>query len=140
LGGWAPPCPAARRAARASPGARRASITAGSQAEAASALVRIAMDDHKQVTIEPGDTVILSSRIIPGNERAIGSLVNHLCRRGAKVHYSRTAPVHVSGHASAEELKLVLNLVRPRHFIPVHRQVRHLTRHLGLAREVGVGS
>jgi ribonuclease J len=113
-------------------------ITAGSQAEAASALVRIAMDAHKQVVLTPGDVVVLSSRIIPGNERAISSLVNHLYRRGAIVHYGRNAPIHVSGHASQEELKLVLNLVRPRHFIPVHGEYRHLVRHLQLAREVGV--
>jgi ribonuclease J len=74
-------------------------ITAGSQAEAASALVRIAMDDHKLVRLEPGDVVVLSSRIIPGNERAISSLVNHLYRRGAVVYYDRVARVHVSGHA-----------------------------------------
>jgi ribonuclease J len=113
-------------------------ITAGSQAEAASALVRIAMDAHKQVKLEAGDTVVLSSRIIPGNERAISSLVNHLFRRGARVYYDRSAPVHVSGHASQEELKLVLNLVRPRHFVPVHGEYRHLVRHIALATEVGV--
>jgi ribonuclease J len=113
-------------------------ITAGSQAEAASALVRIAMDSHKQVSLGPGDTVVLSSRVIPGNERAISSLVNHLYRRGATVHYERTAAVHVSGHASQEELKLVLNLVRPRHFVPVHGEYRHLVRHARLAAEVGV--
>jgi ribonuclease J len=113
-------------------------ITAGSQAEAASALVRIAMDDHKLVTLSPGDVVVLSSRIIPGNERAISSLVNHLYRRGAVVYYDRVAHVHVSGHASQEELKLVLNLVRPRHFVPVHGEYRHLVRHLRLAAEVGV--
>jgi ribonuclease J len=113
-------------------------ITAGSQAEAASALVRIAMDAHKQVSLAPGDTVVLSSRIIPGNERAISSLVNHLYRRGAHVHYGRLSRVHVSGHASQEELKLVLNLVRPRHFVPVHGEYRHLVRHLALASEVGV--
>jgi len=113
-------------------------ITAGSQAEAASALVRIAMNAHKQVVLTPGDVVILSSRIIPGNERAISSLVNHLYRRGATVHYGRGVPIHVSGHASQEELKLVLNLVRPRHFVPVHGEYRHLVRHLQLAREVGV--
>ncbi len=113
-------------------------LTAGSQAEAASALVRIAMNAHKQAALSPGDVVILSSRIIPGNERAISSLVNHLYRRGAIVHYGRNAPIHVSGHASQEELKLVLNLVRPRHFIPVHGEYRHLVRHLHLAREVGV--
>jgi ribonuclease J len=113
-------------------------LTAGSQAEAASALVRIAMNMHKQVTLSPGDVVILSSRIIPGNERAISSLVNHLYRRGAVVHYGRNTPIHVSGHASQEELKLVLNLVRPRHFVPVHGEYRHLVRHLHLARDVGV--
>jgi ribonuclease J len=125
-------------AARDLPRERVALITAGSQAEAASALVRIAMDAHKQVTLEPGDTVVLSSRIIPGNERAIASLVNHLYRRGAIVHYGRTTPVHVSGHAAQEELKLVLNLVRPRHFVPVHGEYRHLVRHVRLAVEVGV--
>jgi ribonuclease J len=113
-------------------------ITAGSQAEAASALVRIAMNAHKQVVLTPGDVVVLSSRIIPGNERAISSLVNHLYRRGATVHYGRSTPIHVSGHASQEELKLVLNLVRPRYFVPVHGEYRHLVRHLQLAREVGV--
>ena len=113
-------------------------ITAGSQAEAASALVRIAMNDHKQVALTPGDVVVLSSRVIPGNERAISSLVNHLYRRGAIVHYGRNTPIHVSGHASQEELKLVLNLVRPQHFVPVHGEYRHLVRHLQLAREVGV--
>ncbi len=115
-------------------------ICAGSQAEAASALVRIAMDAHKQVSLSPGDVVVLSSRIIPGNERAISSLVNHLYRRGAIVHYGRNTPIHVSGHASQEELKLVLNLVRPRHFVPVHGEYRHLVRHLQLAREVGIAA
>jgi ribonuclease J len=124
--------------ARALPPREVAYLTAGSQAEAASALVRIAMDAHKQVALEPGDTVVLSSRIIPGNERAIASLVNHLYRRGAVVYYDRIAPVHVSGHAAQEELKLVLNLVRPRHFVPVHGEYRHLVRHLRLATEVGI--
>jgi ribonuclease J len=124
--------------ARALPPQEIAYLTAGSQAEAASALVRIAMDAHKQVALDPGDTVVLSSRIIPGNERAIASLVNHLYRRGAVVYYDRIAPVHVSGHAAQEELKLVLNLVRPRHFVPVHGEYRHLVRHLRLAAEVGI--
>jgi ribonuclease J len=113
-------------------------ISAGSQAEAASALMRIAMDAHKQIRLEPGDTVVLSSRVIPGNERAIANLVNHLYRRGALVHYGNRAPIHVSGHASQEELKLVLNLVRPKHFVPVHGEYRHLVRHNLLAAEVGV--
>jgi ribonuclease J len=113
-------------------------ITAGSQAEAASALVRIAMDAHPKVGLDPGDAVVMSSRIIPGNERPIANLVNHLYRRGAVVHYGRSAPIHVSGHASQEELKLVLNLVRPTHFVPVHGEYRHLVRHQRLATEVGV--
>ena len=113
-------------------------ISAGSQAEAASALMRIAMDAHKQVRLEPGDTVILSSRVIPGNERAIANLVNHLYRRGAVVHYGHAAPIHVSGHASQEELKLVLNLVRPKYFVPVHGEYHHLVRHNLVAAEVGV--
>ncbi|HYR95934.1 MAG TPA: ribonuclease J [Candidatus Binatus sp.] len=125
-------------AARDLPPERVALITAGSQAEATSALVRIAMDDHKLVRLAPGDVVVLSSRIIPGNERAISGLVNHLYRRGALVYYDRVARVHVSGHASQEELKLVLNLVRPRHFVPVHGEYRHLVRHLRLATEVGI--
>jgi ribonuclease J len=108
-------------------------ISAGSQAEAASALMRIAMDAHKQVQLDPGDTVIFSSRVIPGNERAIANLVNHLYRRGAIVHYGHAAPIHVSGHASQEELKLVLNLVRPKFFVPVHGEYRHLVRHNLLA-------
>jgi ribonuclease J len=113
-------------------------ITAGSQAEAASALMRIAMNAHPKVGIDPGDTVVMSSRIIPGNERPIANLVNHLYRRGAVVHYGRTASIHVSGHASQEELKLVLNLVRPQHFVPVHGEYRHLVRHQQLAAAVGV--
>ena len=113
-------------------------LTAGSQAEAASALMRIAMDAHPKVSLAPGDTVVLSSRIIPGNERPIANLVNHLYRRGAIVHYGRSAPIHVSGHASQEELKLVLNLIRPQHFVPVHGEFRHLVRHQRLAAEVGV--
>jgi len=125
-------------AARDLPPDRVVIITAGSQAEAASALVRIAMDAHKQVSLSPGDTVVLSSRIIPGNERAISSLVNHLYRRGAHVHYGRLSRVHVSGHASQEELKLVMNLVRPRHFVPVHGEYRHLVRHIVLATGVGI--
>ena len=120
------------------PRERVAYITAGSQAEPASALVRIAMDAHKQVKVAADDTVVLSSRVIPGNERAISSLVNHLYRRGARVHYDRTAAVHVSGHASQEELKMVMNLVRPQHFVPVHGEYRHLVRHIALAAEVGI--
>lgn len=113
-------------------------VTTGSQGEPMSSLTRIAMDDHKQIRLEPGDTVILSSRFIPGNERTISDLINHLYRRGAEVFYEKVSEVHVSGHASQEELKLMLNLVRPRYFIPVHGEYRHLVKHRELAQRVGI--
>jgi ribonuclease J len=113
-------------------------ITTGSQGEPMSALTRIAMDDHKQIKLERGDTVILSSRFIPGNEKTISDLINHLYRRGAEVFHEKVSEVHVSGHASQEELKLMLNLVRPRFFIPVHGEYRHLVKHAQLAQKVGI--
>jgi ribonuclease J len=96
------------------------------------------LDDHKSIKIEPGDTVILSSRFIPGNEKTISNLINHLYRRGAEVHYERVSDVHVSGHASQEELKTMLQLTRPRYFIPIHGEYRQLVRHIQLAQKVGV--
>ncbi|MEA5114116.1 MAG: ribonuclease J [Geobacteraceae bacterium] len=113
-------------------------ITTGSQGEPMSALTRIAMDGHKQIKLEKGDTVILSSRFIPGNEKTISDLINHLYRRGAEVFHEKVSEVHVSGHASQEELKLMINLVRPRFFIPIHGEYRHLVKHLQLARRVGI--
>jgi len=113
-------------------------ISTGSQGEPMSALTRIAMDDHKQIKLEKGDTVILSSRVIPGNERTISELINHLYRRGAEVFYERTSEIHVSGHASQEELKLMINTVKPRFFIPIHGEYRHLHKHIQLARKVGI--
>jgi ribonuclease J len=113
-------------------------ISTGSQGEPMSALIRIAMDDHKQIKLEKGDTVILSSRVIPGNERAISELINHLYRRGAEVYHERVSEVHVSGHASQEELKLMINVVKPRFFIPIHGEYRHLFKHIQLARKVGI--
>ncbi len=113
-------------------------ITTGSQGEPMSALTRIAMDDHKQIRLEKGDTVILSSRFIPGNEKTISDLINHLYRRGAEVYHEKVSEVHVSGHASQEELKLMINLVRPRFFVPIHGEYRHLVKHLQLARKVGI--
>lgn len=113
-------------------------LTTGSQGEPLSALSRIAAGDHPQVKLVPGDTVILSSRVIPGNERTIARLIDHLYRRGAEVYYEAVACVHVSGHASQEELRLMLNLVRPRFFVPVHGEYRYLVRHCELARGVGV--
>jgi len=113
-------------------------ITTGSQGEPMSGLTRIAMDDHKQIKLEPGDTVILSSRFIPGNEKTISDLINHLYRRGAEVYHEKVSEVHVSGHASQEELKLMINLVRPRFFTPIHGEYRHLVKHSKLAQKVGI--
>jgi ribonuclease J len=113
-------------------------ITTGSQGEPLSALMRMALGDHKQISIEPGDTVILSSKFIPGNEKAISDLINHLYRRGAEVIYEKTSEIHVSGHASREELKLLQNLVKPRYFVPLHGEYRHLVKHRQLAIEMGV--
>lgn len=115
-------------------------LATGSQGEPLSALTRIAMNGHPQVSAAAGDTVVLSSRVIPGNERAITNLINHFYRRGAEVITSRTAPCHVSGHASQEELKLMLALTRPRFFVPVHGEYRHLAEHCRLARGVGVAA
>jgi len=113
-------------------------ISTGSQGEPMSALSRIAMNDHKQIKLEKGDTVVLSSRVIPGNERTISELINHLYRRGAEVFYERVSEVHVSGHASQEELKLMINTVKPRFFIPIHGEYRHLYKHIQLAKKVGI--
>jgi len=113
-------------------------ITTGSQGEPLSALMRIALGDHKQIELEEGDTVILSSKFIPGNEKSISDLINNLYRRGAEVFYETTSEIHVSGHASREELKLVHNLVKPQYFIPVHGEYRHLVKHRQLAIEMGL--
>ena len=113
-------------------------LTTGSQGEPLSALSRIAIGGHPQVKLAPGDTVILSARVIPGNERTIARLVDRLYRRGAVVYSEALACVHVSGHASQEELQLMLNLVRPRFFVPIHGEYRYLVRHCELARGVGV--
>ena len=113
-------------------------LTTGSQGEPLSALSRIAAGGHKQVQLGANDTVILSSRVIPGNERTIAQLIDHLNRRGADVYYEAIACVHVSGHAAQDELRLMLNLVRPQYFVPIHGEYRFLVRHCELAREVGV--
>jgi ribonuclease J len=102
-----------------------------------SALSRVAVDNHKHLYLQPGDTVVLSSRIIPGNEKSIYRMMNHIARRGADLVYgSMRPPVHVSGHASEEELKLVLNLVRPRYFVPIHGEYRQLSKHAQLAQHL----
>jgi ribonuclease J len=109
-------------------------LISGTQGEPMSALSRVAVDNHKHVSVERGDTVVLSSRIIPGNEKAIFRMIDHMARRGADVLYgSMNPPLHVSGHASVEEMKLVLNLVRPRYFMPIHGEFRQLSKHARLA-------
>jgi len=110
-------------------------LISGTQGEPMSALSRAAVDNHKHARIEKGDTVVLSSRIIPGNEKAIYRMIDHLFRRGARVIYEdgSSPPVHVSGHASQEELKLIINLVKPRYFIPIHGEYRQLKLHAELA-------
>jgi len=113
-------------------------VTTGSQGEPMSALARIALEAHKQIHIQKGDLVILSSRFIPGNERAITTVINNLYRLGAEVVYKQVADIHTSGHASQEELKLLINLTRPRYFIPIHGELRHLIKHQHLARAVGI--
>ncbi len=113
-------------------------ITTGSQGEPMSALARMAAGTHKQIKTKKADTVILSSKFIPGNERAIGKIINSLYRQGADVIYEKISDIHVSGHAFREELKLMINLTKPRYFIPVHGEYRHLVLHARLAEEVGV--
>ena len=110
----------------------------GSQGEPTSALVRMAMDEHRQINIRPGDTVIVSATPIPGNEEFVNRTVNNLFRAGAQVHYHELAQVHVSGHASREEHKLMLNMLKPRYFVPVHGEYRHLVLHARMAEEIGI--
>ncbi len=114
-------------------------LASGSQAEPMSALSRIAVDNHRLLELQENDTVILSARIIPGNEKAISRMIDHLFRRRVLVYYEsgRSAPIHVSGHASQEEMKLLLNLVRPKYFVPIHGEYRQLFQHASLARQVG---
>src|ERR1700724_3868177 len=112
-------------------------IVSGTQGEPMSAMSRVAVDNHKHLSIETGDIVALSARIIPGNEKGIYRMINHISRRGADLVYgSMNPPIHVSGHGSAEELRLVLNLVRPKYFVPVHGEYRQLAKHAQLAQHL----
>jgi ribonuclease J len=112
-------------------------VLSGTQGEPMSAMSRVAVDNHRHYSISNGDTVVLSARIIPGNEKAIYRMINHIARRGADVIYgTMNPPVHVSGHGSAEELKLILNLVRPRYFVPIHGEYRQLAKHVHLAQHL----
>src|SRR5687768_13827858 len=114
-------------------------IVTGSQGEPQAALPRIAIDDHRHVKIGPDDTVVLSARAIPGNEKAIARVMSHIARRGADIVTDTMKHVHVSGHGSEEELKLVLSLVRPRYFVPIHGEYRQLARHARVAKFVTRG-
>ncbi len=113
-------------------------ITTGSQGEPMSALSRMATNDHKAIQIKKGDVVILSSTPVPGNEKTVSNVVNRLFERGAEVIYSDIADIHVSGHAAEEELKLIHSLIRPKFFLPVHGEYRHLRRHAMIAENLGM--
>lgn len=113
-------------------------ITTGSQGEPMSVLTRISMNEHKHIKVASGDTVIISARAIPGNERAVGKIINHLFKRGANVVYDKISDVHVSGHASKDELRLMLNLIKPKYFIPVHGEYRQLVYHAKLASDQNI--
>lgn len=113
-------------------------LTTGSQGEPMSALTRMAMSDHKKVDIVPGDTIIISATPIPGNEKLVARTTDFLFKQGAEVIYGRESGIHVSGHASQEELKMMHNLVRPKFFVPVHGEYRHLIMHAKLAHELGM--
>ena len=112
-------------------------LTTGTQGEPMSALSRMAFNDHKRLKIKEGDTIILSSKFIPGNERTIQNIINHLCRNGADVIHEQVKDIHVSGHAYQEELKMLINVVQPRYFIPIHGEYRHLMKHRQLAMSLG---
>ncbi len=120
------------------PGREVAVLTTGSQGEPRSALTLMALGEHKHIRIREGDTAILSSKFIPGNERAIANVINHLFLAGADVRYEKISEIHVSGHASREELRSMVRLLRPEYFIPVHGEPRHLLMHKALARELEV--
>lgn len=113
-------------------------LTTGSQGEPMSALTRMAMSDHRQVEIIPGDTVIISATPIPGNEKLVAKTIDHLFKQGAEVIYEKFSGVHVSGHPSQEELKMMINLTRPKFFVPAHGEYRHLIRHAKLAIDMGL--
>jgi ribonuclease J len=115
-------------------------LATGSQGEPQAALARISIDDHRFVKLGPDDTVVLSARAIPGNEKAISRMMSHIARRGADVITDNMKHVHVSGHASAEELKLVMSLVRPRYFVPIHGEYRQLSQHARIAERVMAGN
>lgn len=120
------------------PASRALFLATGSQGEPMSALARIAVDRHREARVEPGDVVLHSARIIPGNEKAVGRMMDHLLRRGAQVVTAADAPIHVSGHPSREELRLMLHLLRPAALVPIHGEFRQLAAHAAVGRECGL--
>lgn len=120
------------------PGNRVVILTTGSQGEPMSGLTRMAMSEHRQIQIAPGDTIIVSAVPIPGNEKSVARTIDHLFKQGADVIHESVAGIHVSGHASQEELKLMLNLIRPKFFVPVHGEYRMLYKHAKLAEQMGI--
>jgi ribonuclease J len=120
------------------PPSKVAIMATGTQGEPSAVLGRLANGRHRHITIQQGDTVVMSAHPIPGNEELVHRIINRLLQRGAHVLYDAIAPVHVSGHASREEQKLLLNVVRPEYFIPIHGELRHLHQHAAMARELGV--
>ncbi|WP_242345272.1 ribonuclease J [Anaeromyxobacter terrae] len=135
LPGW---MPVGFPEARELPGKELCVLTTGTQGEPRSALARLARGEHPELDLAPGDLVVLSSRFIPGNEVAVGELVNALCRRGAQVAYEGLRPLHVSGHAQEAEQRRLISLARPEHFVPIHGEYRHLARHAAHAAAEGV--
>ena len=113
-------------------------VTTGSQGEPLSALARMANNDHRQVTITPDDLIIISATPIPGNEKLVGNVVNDLMKLGADVVYEKMYDVHVSGHACQEELKMMMSLTRPKYFVPIHGEYKHMKKHAALARQMGI--
>ena len=113
-------------------------LSTGSQGEPRAALIRMSNGEHSQVKLQPGDLVLMSSKFIPGNEKAIGRMINHLFKQGAEVLYETIHEIHTSGHATRPELKRMIELTRPRFFMPIHGEYRHLVHHAALARECGV--
>lgn len=113
-------------------------IATGTQGEPSSALARMSVGRHRQIKVVRGDTIIISAHAIPGNEEMINRTINRLFQQGANVMYEQIAPVHVSGHASQDEQRLLIHLIKPRYFVPIHGELRHLTMHAGIAQEMGV--
>ena len=122
------------------PPSKVAIMATGTQGEPSAVLGRLASGNHRQISVQQGDTVVMSAHPIPGNEELVHRIINRLLQRGAHVLYDAVAPVHVSGHASREEQKLLLNVVRPRYFVPIHGELRHLHQHASMARELGIAA